>query len=88
MPKHDVDIDIGKIILRTLDEKERNVTWLAKKIGGDESNLRKTLNNSRFVYYDLVYKISKALEVDFFVYGSQKLNDNGRLCLPCPPKPP
>jgi plasmid maintenance system antidote protein VapI len=69
----DVDIDIGTIILQKLEEKERNVTWLAKKIGCNESNLRKTLNNSRFVYYDLVYKISKALEVDFFAYGSQKL---------------
>ena len=73
MPKH--DIDIGKIILQKLNEKERSVTWLAKKIGCNESNLRKTLNNSRFVYYDLVYRISKALEEDCFVYGSQKLKE-------------
>ena len=75
MPKHNVDIDIGKIILRILDEKERSVTWLAKKIGHNESNLRKTLNNSQFVYFDLVYKISKALGEDCFVYGSQKLKE-------------
>ena len=58
-----------------LKEKEKNVTWLVNKINRDKSNLNKTLKNSQFIYYDLVYDISKALNEDFFAYGSQKLKE-------------
>ena len=69
------DVDIGSLILEKLKEKERTVVWLAKKVGCDESNLRKTLKNSRFVYCDLLVRISIALETNFFAYYSQKLID-------------
>ena len=75
MPKYEPDIDIGKIILQKLEEDGRSVAWLAKKINFDRGNLYRTLNNSRFVYYDLVYSISKAMKVDFFVPGTQKLKE-------------
>ena len=75
MNKHNIDIDIGKIILQKLKEKERSISWLAKKIGCDRGNLNRMLNNSKLIYYDLVYKISKALDEDFFDYGSQKLKE-------------
>jgi len=75
MSKQGVEIDIGKIILQRLKEKDRSISWLAKKIGYDRGNLNRTLNNSHLIYYDLVYKISKALGEDFFDYGSQKLKE-------------
>ena len=75
MSKHIIGIDIGKIILQTLKEKDRSVAWLAKKIGCDRSNLRKTLKNSRFIYYDLIFQISEVLEVDFYAYGSHELEN-------------
>jgi len=71
---HD-DIDIGYVILQKLKEKERTIAWLAKKIGCDDSNLGKTLKNSRYIYFDLLLRISRALGDDLFVYGSQKLQD-------------
>ena len=71
---HD-DKHIGKLIAEKLKEKERTVVWLAKKVGCDESNLRKTLKNSRYVYCDLLLRISVALEEDFFAHYSQNLKD-------------
>jgi len=71
---HD-DIDIGRLIAEKLKAKERTVMWLAKQVGCDESNFRKTLKNSRFIYCDLLLRISMALDEDFFVYYSQKLKD-------------
>ena len=68
-------VDIGALIFKKLKEKERTVVWLAKQVGCDESNLRKTLKNSRFIYCDLLFRISVALEEDFFIYYSQKLMD-------------
>jgi lambda repressor-like predicted transcriptional regulator len=69
------EVDIGELILQRLKEKERTLAWLAKKVGCDDSNLRKTLKNSRYLYFDLIFRISIALEEDFFAYCSQKLKD-------------
>jgi predicted transcriptional regulator len=69
-------IDIGKVIFQILKEKKRSIAWLAREIDLDKSNLNKILKNSRYIYVGLVYKISRALEYDFFAYGSQKLNEN------------
>ena len=69
------NVDIGTLILEKLKAKERTMVWLAKQVGCDESNLRKTLKNSRFIYCDLLFRISAALEEDFFVYYVQKLKN-------------
>jgi len=75
----DVDVDIGALIFEKLKEKERTVVWLAKQVGCDESNLRKTLKNSRYIYCDLLFRISLALNEDFFYYYTEKLkNREGR----------
>jgi len=70
------EIQIGEIILQKLKEKERNVSWLARQIGCNDSNLLRTLKNSQYIYFDLVLRISKALDEDFFEYGSQKLKED------------
>jgi plasmid maintenance system antidote protein VapI len=67
------ELQIGEIILQKLEEKHRSITWLAKEIGCDKSNLCKILKNSSYIHYDLIYRISQALDEDFFAYGSQKL---------------
>jgi hypothetical protein len=56
-----------------LKEKGRSISWLAKQIDCNDSNLGKTLKNSQYIYFDLVYHISQVLEEDFFAYGSQIL---------------
>lgn len=48
---------------------------LTGQIGCNDSNLLKTLKNSQYIYFDLGYRISKALDEDFFSYGSQKLQE-------------
>lgn len=70
---HNKEIDIGELILQKLKENNRSIAWLAKKIGCDDSNLGKTLKNSRYIYTDLLFRISIALKEDFFVCYSQKL---------------
>jgi len=69
------NINIGELILQNLKEKERSIAWLAKQIGSDKSNLTKTLKNDQFIYVDLLFRISIALEEDFFVHYSQKLKE-------------
>jgi len=68
-------IDIGKLIFQKLKEKDRTVVWLAKQAGYDNSNLGKILKNSRYINVDLLFRISAALEEDFFTCYSQKLKE-------------
>jgi len=67
------DIDIGRLIVLVLKNKERSVAWLARNVGCDASNLAKTLKNGRYIYTDLLLRISIVLETDFFSYYSEKL---------------
>ena len=69
------DLDIGDLIFRKLKEKERSITWLAKKVGCDDSNLGKMLKNKRYIYPDLLLRISIALDEDFFVRYSQEFEN-------------
>ena len=66
-------IDICRLILETLDEKDLSIAWLAKQTNCDKDNLRKTFNNNQDIYTDLLFKISIALEEDFFALYSEKL---------------
>jgi len=66
---------LGNLILQKLEEKQRSMVWLAQKVCCDDSNLGKTLKNSQFIYFDLLLRISLALEEDFFAYGSQLLKE-------------
>ena len=68
-------LDIGELILQKLKEKNRNIVWLAKKVGCDDSNLGKMLKGKRYIYPDLLLLISIALEEDFFAYYSQKIKE-------------
>ena len=67
------EIEIGEIILQKLKEKNRSISWLAKKVNCDKSNLCKILKNSQYIHYDLIYRISQVLNEDFFAFGTQML---------------
>jgi len=69
------DIPIGELIFMTLKDKERSIVWLAKQIGCDDSNLGKMLKGKRYIYPDLLLRISVILEEDFFDFYSQKLKE-------------
>ena len=72
---HGEILPIGELIFQKLKEKERTLAWLAQKVGCDDSNLGKTLKNSRYIYSELLFRISIALEEDFFAYYSRKLKE-------------
>jgi len=68
-------IHINHLILKKLEEKERKIAWLAKRVDYDKENLRKILKNNRDLYTNLLFKISIALEEDFFAGYSQELKE-------------
>ena len=75
MHSQENNTDIGKLILQKLGEQGRSIVWLAEKVCCDDSNLGKTLKNSQFIYFDLLLRISIAMDEDFFAYGSQLLKE-------------
>ncbi|MDE7351340.1 MAG: XRE family transcriptional regulator [Muribaculaceae bacterium] len=62
-------IFIGKIIEEELRRQERTVTWLSRKIHCDRSNVYDIFSRSS-IDTDLLYKISVALNKDFFTFYS------------------
>ncbi|MBR7134320.1 MAG: helix-turn-helix transcriptional regulator [Bacteroidaceae bacterium] len=59
-------LHIGNHIKRRLEELERSPAWLAKKINCDRTNIYKIFNRSS-IDTELLARISKALEYDFFI---------------------
>ena len=74
-------IHIGEEIKRHLKIQDRSVVWLAKQIGCDPSNLNKQLKNQH-IHGNLLYRISIALNEDFFAKYSQELSEKlkGKIC--------
>jgi len=70
-----LSIHIGEVIKNELEDRKRSVAWLADEIFCDPSNLRKMLNKP-CLSTSLLYRISRALEKDFFSYYSQQLVQN------------
>ena len=68
----EIQVHIGAEIKKVLNEQKRSVAWLAREIGCDNSGLGRRLNNQH-IRCDLLYKISKVLNKDFFVYYCQSL---------------
>ena len=65
------EIDIGKLIIQKLKEKERSIAWLARHVNCDDGNLGRMLKSSRHIHSELLLRISIALEEDFFAYYSE-----------------
>ena len=74
-------LHIGEEIRKRLQERERTIGWLAKKLNYDRSNLWKQLQCPH-IHAELIYRISLILCEDFFSYYTQqlskdlKVNDN------------
>ena len=65
-------VNIGKIIESELRRQERTVTWLSRKIHCDRRNVYDIFSRTS-IDTDLLYKISLALNTDFFAYFSTNL---------------
>ena len=63
------NVHIGKVISGTLEERELSVKTLATKVDVPESILSLMLKNDD-LGCNVLYKISQALEYDFFRYYS------------------
>ena len=66
-------IHIGKIIEEELRLQERTVTWLSRKIHCDRRNIYDIFSRTS-IDTDLLYKLSIALNKDFFAYYSTNLH--------------
>lgn len=65
-------VNIGKIIEAELRRQERTVTWLSRKIHCDRRNVYDIFSRTS-IDTDLLYKLSIALNTDFFTYFSTNL---------------
>jgi lambda repressor-like predicted transcriptional regulator len=61
------EINIGELIFQRLKEEGLSVAWLARKVGKDQSNLRKALKKNS-MNTELLRRIAKALKCSFSRY--------------------
>ena len=59
------DFHIGQLIRAELTRQGRTITWLAQQIGYTRENLYKIMRR-KWIYTDVLFKISDALDYDFF----------------------
>ena len=76
-------IHIGKIIEDELRRQERTVTWLSRKIHCDRRNIYDIFSRTS-IDTDLLFKLSIALDRDFFAYYSTNLHLCDSLPSPIP----
>lgn len=65
-------IHIGKVIEKILRDQGRTVTWFARSLYCDRTNVYKIFQRES-VDSEMLYRISKILSHDFFKYYSQEL---------------
>ena len=68
---------IGKLIKAELARQGRSITWLAKQLGCTRQNAYKIFNR-KWVYTDLLLKISDILDYDFFKCFSEWRERRGK----------
>jgi len=67
-------IHIGNLIREKLHEQGRTAVWLARQLGCDRTKVHRIFN-SKDLYSDIIFNISKILDYDFFLCLSESLND-------------
>ncbi len=67
------DFHLGQIIKKELASQGRTITWLAGEIHCTRENLYKVFHNA-WISTDTLYKISEALQYDFFEECSKRLS--------------
>jgi plasmid maintenance system antidote protein VapI len=68
----DSKIHIGKIILEKLKEDERSIAWLSRQIHLDSAHLGRLLHTSPHIHTNLLWRISIAMNTDFFICFSEQ----------------
>jgi len=63
-------VHIGKLIQQKMEEEGRKVSWLANKIGCDESNIYR-IYGQQFPATERVIRICIALNFNFFSHYSE-----------------
>lgn len=66
------DVHIGKMIEKKLRERGCQVTWFANELCTERTNIYKIFRR-RSIDTELLMKISRILEYDFFSYYSREL---------------
>ncbi len=59
------ELHIGKMIKKELSRQGRSITWLSTRVNCTRENLYKVFRRS-WIYTDLLFEISVALDYDFF----------------------
>ena len=65
---------IGKLIKEELARQGRSITWLARQLGYSRQNAYKIFSR-KWIYTDLLLKISDLLDYDFFQCYSDYRNN-------------
>ena len=82
----DEPVQIGKIIEDELRRQERTVTWLSRKINCDRRNIYNIFSRG-CIDTDLLYRLSVALNTDFFKYFSASLQSSENKDFTTPHRP-
>lgn len=68
-------IHIGKVIEKVLRDQGKTVTWFARSLYCDRTNVYKIFQRES-VDSGMLYRISKILSHDFFKYYSKELEED------------
>ena len=68
-------IHIGKVIEKVLRDQGKTVTWFARSLYCDRTNVYKIFQRES-VDSEMLYRISKILSHDFFKYYSKELEED------------
>lgn len=71
-------IQIGELIKKELETQERTITWFAKKLSIDRSNVYRLFNRNS-IDTGLLLRISLILNHDFFTDLSDEYKDRQNL---------
>jgi len=77
----DKNIEVGELILKRLKEEGISLTWLAKGVGTNESNLRRMLKRSQNIKLSFIRIISKALKENFLKEPYQMLEEEIKMII-------
>ncbi len=67
------ELHIGQLIKSELTRQGRSITWLSTQVNCTRENLYKVFRRP-WIYTDLLFEISKALDYDFFKDCSEFYN--------------
>ena len=73
--EHNCNIHIGQLIREQLKADQRSASWLAREIGCTRNHVYKIFNKSS-LDSDLIFRISKAMNFNFFQYYTAAFLEN------------